>query len=768
MTTATAVPEHLLTGLNPEQREAVTTLDGPLLVVAGPGSGKTRVLTHRIAALLATGTHPWNVLAVTFTNKAAAEMRERVGALVGHETANRMWIATFHSACVRILRSHHEEAGLPRSFTIADSADSAKMVAEVLAQMGQFSEGRRTSPEAKKLIGDVARTISHAKNNALGAEDLGYSDNPVTRLAGQVMVEYNARLRQRGLVDFDDILLHVLHILRAHPDITAGYQRKFTRVLVDEFQDTNAVQLEITRLLAGHGNLCVVGDADQSIYAFRGANPTVLDTYTQLFPGAHVVRLGQNYRSTANIVEVAQALIAPNPAQHRATMRTTNAPGSPVRSVEVLTNWDEASWVLKQIQSTGGPLGQHAVLVRTNALTRTIENVLKDAALPYDLVGAIRFFDRAEVKDAIAYLRLVTNPADALAFERAVGTPRRGVGIATVERIIAEANTTGRTPLDVASTMAASGGRTGKPLAAFIDLMDEIAAAALEGPVPALRVVLENAGLRKHYQDRDAKDDKAGDDSRVANLDELLDGAHDFVSGRAGTDPQGRVISDLDGTEQVAAFLEYASLMSSAEQVAGQSDATSKVQVATMHAAKGKEWDHVYVIGVEDGICPHARALNSGLEADLQEERRLMYVAASRARKTLALTHAVTRRQFNQDVTNAPSQFLLDLPDTVKIETHSPTGPSPAVGRPAPARQVTSTPWWAKPSTTPIARPPVRPAARPVRFDHAAAFVGANVVHDTFGPGVVASLDERTVTVRFADAVKLLVSAAAPMELVAP
>lgn len=780
------VPLELLDGLNPEQREATTTLSGPLLVIAGPGSGKTRVLTHRIAALLATGTRPWQVLAVTFTNKAAAEMRERLARLVGEETASKMWIATFHSACVRILRYHHDLAGLPRSFSIADTADAQKIVTEVLDDL---SETRGMTPqETKQLVRDIYSHITRAKNSNRSAEQLAAAQMPDEALAGRVMAVYNDRLAARGAVDFDDILLRTLHLLRAHPDVARRYQDKFAHVLVDEFQDTNAVQLEITQILAAHGNLCVVGDADQSIYAFRGANPGVIAAFDSMFPGAKVVALGQNYRSTGNIVAVAQAVIDPNPAQHRAVLRTANPPGKKPVLACAYSNWDEARWVVARILEHGGTLDEHAVLVRTNAQTRTFETVLKEAALPYDLVGAIRFFDRAEVKDALSYVKLAVNPADVLAFERCVNTPKRGIGQATVDAIVAEATQTRRSPLAVAAERAATGGRGAGQLSAFLTLFDTVTAAAADGPIAVLETVLDAAGLRAYYAAIDAKENK--EDKRVDNLEELLESADDFVDGRIGSDPEGRDIAELTGAEQTEAFLEYAALMSAAETPKPTEGArTGKVQVATMHAAKGKEWPHVYVVGLEDNICPHKRAVESGDPADLQEERRLLFVAVSRAQSTLDMSYCVTRKQFNRDVENPPSRFLEDLPagvDKVMLAT-KPAGfgggfgggqnrygsnqnrygsGQPRYGAPAKAAP-------ARGAAPAVSRPAVqsRPVARPVpagpRLDVANARIGAQVRHATLGDGVITALDERIVTVAFDSGPKSLAVAIAPLELVA-
>lgn len=770
-----SVPEALLADLNPEQREAVQTLNGPLLIVAGPGSGKTRVLTQRIAALLATGTSPGSVLAVTFTNKAAMEMRHRVGHLIGTDNVNRMWIATFHSACVRILRAHHELAGLPRSFSIADAKDAARLVTDALEAAGELTD--LPVPERKKLVKDVYRTISAAKNNDLAPNDLIAMGTANSRRAGHAMAAYNKALRARGAVDFDDILLLVLSILRKHPQIAEHYTARFSHVLVDEFQDTNTVQWHITKLLGGQGNVCVVGDADQSIYAFRGANPGVLNAFTTTFPGTKVVRLGKNYRSTKHIVSTAQAVIDPNPAQHRATMSTDNAAGEPVRVVGLPTDLDEARWVADQIRARGGQLGDHAVLVRTNSQTRALEMVLRERGITHDVVGTVRFFDRAEVKDALAYLRLAINPIDVGALERAVAAPRRGIGPATLADIthpVLGGRATISQALESASQGTARGSNAVRKFAAAVETVET--AMATGGPSAALEAVLGPVGLADHYTGKKA--DSLDGAERVENLRELVRSATDFVEGKSGTDPQGRDIRALDKIEQTEAFIEYAALMSSAETPddngTGQLNAHA-VQIATMHAAKGKEWQNVYVVGVEEGILPHSRSQSA---EELAEERRLLFVAVSRAQKTLALTHVSTRRVFNDDVAAQRSRFLDDLPDDVEFSLEASTRRDSAPPRSERRSNFTTT-WelppaargaggWSGHAPRPVV-PSTRPAqAQPVSapaFDVTALAEGAHVEHPTFGTGRVLEVGPTMVKVRFPNTVKVLLIARAPLTI---
>jgi DNA helicase-2/ATP-dependent DNA helicase PcrA len=756
MPTTSHVPPALLTGLNPEQAQAVTTLSGPLLVVAGPGSGKTRVLTHRIAALLATGTPPWAVLAVTFTNKAAAEMRHRLGALVGQDAARGMWVATFHSACARILRTHHDRVGLPRSFTIVDTKDSEKLIARVLEAAGELEP--LSVAERKQTVRDVRHLISAAKNADQSPRDLITSGHPRAGLAATTMVAYDQALRARGAVDFDDLLTLTWHLLRDRPDVAEAYRTRFAHVLVDEFQDTNTVQWCITRALAAHGNVCVVGDADQSIYAFRGADPSVLGAFTSAFPTATTVRLGRNYRSTQSIVQVAQAVIDANPSPFRARLSTQNPPGDPVQVIRFPTDLDEARWVADQVAARGGPLSEHAALVRTNAQTRVLEMVLRERGVAHEVVGTVRYFDRAEVKDALAYLRLAVNPVDVGALERAVTAPRRGIGPATLAQVTGPVLAGQASVLEALRAAAAAGGRGAGALAGFADVVAAVRdAVARGGPAAGLRVALD-AGLLAHHSPTKADEEST---ARVENLRELERTAEDFVAGRSGTDPQGRVVADLDGVEQTEAFVEYAALMSAAETPqTDQGQTRQAVQVATMHAAKGREWDHVYVVGLEEDICPHKRSVS---DADLAEERRLLYVACSRARRTLALTHVQTRRTFDQVVQADPSRFLVDLPESVvRVDAGQPARPAPA-GPPGSGRRFGAP----APLATGVSggrTSVVRPAPGP-RVPIGDLAPGVGVAHPVFGPGTVVSVGSGTVEIRFAAAIKVLSVAHAPLTL---
>lgn len=729
----------LLHGLNPEQAEAVGCLSGPLLVVAGPGSGKTRVLVHRIAALLQAGAWPSQILAVSFTNKAAAEMRERVAALAGEEAAARMWLSTFHSACLRILRTHHEAAGLPARFGICDSSDSARLVTDVMREAGML-EGM-SPQEAKAAARSAHSLISRTKNDGRGPAALEQHHDFQVRATAAVMRGYQERLATLGAVDFDDLLLRTLWLLRNRPEVTAGLRRRFRHLMVDEYQDTNGVQYEILRQLAtGAESVCAVGDFDQCIYGFRGANPHVMSVYERDFPGARVVRLGQNYRSSAAIVEVAQAVIDPNPAVHRAPLRTQNSTGAPVRLHTAADNYAEARWVVDQIQDRGGALSDHAVLVRTNFLTRALETELARRSLSHQVVGALRFYDRAEVKDALAWLRLATNPRDALALERAAATPRRGLGPGALAKVAQAATTHHGDVVAAARSLTGGSDALGTKLSAFLEHLEQVAdAAATAGPAGALRTVAGTVGLMAHLK---AVGERDGSRSREENLNELITYAADFLERSGATDPEQRDLTSLTGMEQTQAFLENVALVSAAENATGGEAAqTGSVSLLTMHAAKGKEYPHVYVVGLEEGILPHSRAISSGEPAHLEEERRLLFVAVSRAKDTLCLSHARTRTAFDRQQSNPASRFLTDLPTSVRRED----GPS-----------------WSAPATRTRAAGRVTSAPSPW-LQHGQVATGDRVRHTMFGDGVVTATGAHTATVDFDGTERTLALGIAPL-----
>jgi len=628
-----AMPRHdLLAGLNPSQYEAVTHDEGALLVVAGAGSGKTRVLTHRIAYLIDHGVSPFEILAITFTNKAADEMKQRVAKLVG-PVAQKMWVSTFHSACVRILRRDAGLLGFPSSFTIYDQADAQRLVGYVLRDLDL--DPKRFPPRS------VLGSISAAKNEGIDAAS--YAANATQlfeRKMADVYTEYRARLRKAGAMDFDDLLLNTVELLRTQPDVLGHYQRRFRHLLVDEYQDTNHVQNELVLLLGqAHGNVCVVGDADQSIYAFRGADIRNITEFEQAFPEATVVVLEQNYRSTQNILDAANAVIANNPTVRPKELWTEAGSGETIVRYHADDETDEAQWVAHRVahlHDAGHAWGDMAVFYRTNAQSRVVEEHLMRTGVPYKVIGGTRFYDRREVKDAMAYLKAVVNPADEVSVKRILNVPRRGVGDSSVGRLDAWAGARGLTFTD-ALRSAPEAGVTGKAvrgIESFLELIDACGPLVADGPGPVLEALLARSGYTAELE----AEHSIEAEGRLENLAELVGAAADF--------------------DTVEEFLEQVSLVSDTDQI--ESDDDSAVVLMTLHSAKGLEYPCVFMVGLEDGVFPHLRSL--GEPVALEEERRLAYVGITRARDRLHLSHAWARTLFGGTQYNPPSRFLDEIP----------------------------------------------------------------------------------------------------------
>ena len=716
-------PESLTRGLNDRQREAVTHAGSPLLILAGAGSGKTRVLTHRIAYLLATGrARAGEILAITFTNKAAAEMRERAGALVGDD-ARRMWVSTFHSACVRLLRYEHEAAGLSSSFTIYDAQDSQRLIQMVLKAMDV--DIKRFTPKM------VAARISDAKNELIGparyAETAG--KDPVSRIVADAYVEYDKRMRASNALDFDDLIMRTVDLLRENPLIAEHYHRRFRHILVDEYQDTNHAQYVLVRALVGDGKdgvepaeLTVVGDSDQSIYAFRGATIRNIEEFERDFTGARTILLEQNYRSTQNILSAANAVIARNTGRRAKNLWTASGDGALITLDAADSEHDEARFVVGEIDrlaDSGVEWGDIAVFYRTNAQSRALEELLVRQGIPYRVVGGTRFYERREIKDALAYLQVISNPDDTVAARRVLNVPKRGIGAKAEEAIAAHAahygisfgaalrhlwlragcpagegegidvdalarsaspdeasadssvsvssdGAAGENPAaseaadeSVAAAPASSPAansaetapevlgitpRAAKSAAAFWGLIETLRAAEARGASQAdiLEEVLDRTGylaeLRRSEDPQDA--------SRVENLAELHS-----VAGAFAADAPGGTLAD---------FLERVALVADSDQVPAEGERGGQVTLMTVHTAKGLEFPAVFVTGMEDGTFPHQRSL--GDESELEEERRLAYVAITRARERLYLTRAAVRSAWGTPQEMPPSRFLDDIP----------------------------------------------------------------------------------------------------------
>lgn len=646
-------------GLNPQQREAVLYGDGPLLIVAGAGSGKTRVLTHRIAWLVRDcGVSPWSILAITFTNKAANEMRSRVrfllGDVLGEETVDRMWVATFHSACVRILRVHAERLGYARAFSIYDASDAQRLVAQVVRDLDL--DPKRFATRA------LAAEISNAKNDLLDADAFAASAiGPHEARVADVYREYERRLRDADAMDFDDLLVQTVRLLREHDDVREQYARRFAHVLVDEYQDTNRAQYELARMWSsGSGNLCVVGDSDQSIYAFRGADIRNILEFERDYPDAAVIMLEQNYRSTQPILDAANALINHNENRRHKHLFTDSTGGDLIRRFEADSEHDEAAFVATEIDrlvdTAGVRLGDVAVFYRTNAMSRALEEVLVRSGIGYRVVGGTRFYDRKEIKDALAYLRLLVNPNDEISLRRVINEPRRGIGDQTVARLQAAADARG-VPLGAVladlDDVAGLGPRPRAAVARFAELMTELRRVLDdEGLAAAVEATWERTGYAAEL--RAQSDHEA--EGRLENLQELLAVAHEYLGdGVARGDDEGRTYTPVD---ELQGFLEDVALVADVDAL----DATdvSGVTLMTLHNAKGLEFPVVFIVGWEEGVFPHSRSLEDPEE--LAEERRLAYVGITRAMQRLYLTNAAGRALWGAPTWNPPSRFLSEIP----------------------------------------------------------------------------------------------------------
>ncbi|MBC8365478.1 MAG: UvrD-helicase domain-containing protein [Actinobacteria bacterium] len=643
-------PPPIDEGLNPAQLDAVTHPSGPLLIVAGAGSGKTRVLTRRIAHLIAErGVSPFGILAITFTNKAAGEMKERVAELVG-PVAHRMWVSTFHSACVRILRRDAERIGYPSRFSIYDQADSVRLVGHVLRDLGL---------DVKRFPArGIQAAISSAKNEGLTVSQ--YADRATgpheARLA-EVFTLYQERLQRAGAMDFDDLLGNAVRLLRGHPEVLADHRHRFEHVLVDEYQDTNSVQNELVLLLGEeHRNVCVVGDSDQSIYQFRGADIRNILQFETAFPDATVVVLDQNYRSTQTILDAANAVITRNEGRTPKELWTDAGRGERIVRYRADDEDDEARWITRRISgfhdSGRYRWPEMAVFYRTNAQSRAIEEQFVRFGVPYKVIGGTRFYDRREVRDALAYLRLAANPADEVAARRVLNVPRRGVGDTSVAKVDAWAGHAGIGFVEALRHAGEAGvsGRAIGGIRTFLDLLDSLVAKVDDGPATVLEVALDASG----YLDQLRAEHTVESEGRIENLAELVGVASEF--------------------ESVDEYLEQVGLVADTDQlpdteVSGDQDAVAEGQVLlmTLHAAKGLEFPVVFIAGVEEGVFPHLRAL--GDPQQLEEERRLAYVGITRARERLHVSHAWSRMLHGSTQYNPPSRFLDEIPEGLIVES---------------------------------------------------------------------------------------------------
>lgn len=752
--------------LNGPQREAVLCTEGPLLVLAGAGSGKTRVLTHRIAHLVEDlNVAPWQIMAITFTNKAAAEMRERLQSLIGGG-ARGMWVSTFHSMCVRILRTDCERVGFAKGFTIYDDSDSKRLVEQI---MDELNIDKKRYP-----IPALRNRISQAKNDLQVAEVFAEkTSDQVGQVAARVYTRLQERLRQLNAFDFDDLLLYTWLLLKNHPDVLAAYQNRFRYLMVDEYQDTNHAQYVLTQLLAAaHKNIMVVGDDDQSIYSWRGADLRNILDFEKDYPEARVVKLEENYRSMGNILAAANAVIANNLTRKPKKLFTSKPAGDKISVYSATDERDEGRWIASEIEHQHGEgmsYNQIAVFYRTNAQSRMLEDMLMRAGVPYRLIGGTRFFDRAEIRDVMAYLNLVVNPANDVAAHRVINVPKRGIGKTTVEHIDYVARETGITFLQAAELCIADDqirSATRKAIAEFVALIHEA-----QGYAGDLRKVVEaivdKAGLIRVLEAENS-DDAAG---RIENIQELFGVVDEYAQTHDDADalfepPTAEDAPEADDEPPVRTFqanslpdfVEWVTLRTDMDTVAEDGEA---ITMMTIHAAKGLEFDCVFVAGMEESLFPHG---NSSQDSQgLEEERRLAYVAITRARKKLYLTNAFTRQIFGQSSANPPSRFIGEIP----LELRKGIGMGSA--------GFSGSGWEKRGSRRGIAgsgseagggrvfgqssasgsrpRQQTRPAVKPEAQKKAAAKMtftkGDTVDHKVFGRGTITKMDGDTLHVRF-------------------
>ncbi len=737
-TVTTTATHSLLDGLNPQQRAAVTHAGGPLLIVAGAGSGKTRVLTHRIAYLLAErDVAPGEILAITFTNKAAGEMAARVATLIGDRRARSMWVMTFHSACVRILRREATRFGYPSSFSIYDSADSQRLMALVCRELEL--DARQYPPKA------MAAQVSTLKNELIDYESFAYRARGAKEKAlAEAYAEYQRRLVAAGAMDFDDLIMVTVNMFQAFPEVAEAYRRRFRHVLVDEYQDTNHAQYILVRELvsgsgslfgksragsggtgsadsgsstdpaeaAGPSELCVVGDADQSIYAFRGATIRNIVEFEEDYPDATVILLEQNYRSTQNILAAANAVVSRNPGRKPKNLWSDAGDGPPITGYVADNEHDEAAFVAEEVDRLNdeglATPGQVAVFYRTNAQSRVFEEVFIRVGLPYRVVGGVRFYERREVRDLLAYLRLIANPADEVSLRRVLNVPKRGIGERAEEYVAAYAQ---RERISFAQALATPGdvpalaARSAAAIAAFNALVDELREqAASGGPVAELvEAVLDSSGLQTYFESSEDLQDA----TRVENLQEMVSVAREFD----GSTP--------DGT--LGDFLERVALVADADQIPDGENHGGMVTLMTLHTAKGLEFPVVFLTGMEEEVFPHARALTN--QRELEEERRLAYVGITRAEQRLYLTRTASRNWYGRPSFHTPSRFLSEIPASL-IEWKRSAKDVAAASTPASARMAS------RPGANVTGNRSV-PALSP----------GDRVNHDKFGLGTVVSRD---------------------------
>ena len=724
--------DPLLEGLNPQQSEAVTHAGGPLLVVAGAGSGKTRVLTRRIAYLMSRrNVAPYQILAITFTNKAAGEMKERVAELVG-PVAKSMWVSTFHSACVRILRQEAARLGYSNSFSIYDSADSQRLITIVAKELN-LDPKRYPARQFQSMI-------SNAKNELMGPQDyLNATTNQFEQVVADVYAVYQQRLMRANAMDFDDLILKTVEVLQRFPEAKARFRSRFRHVLVDEYQDTNHAQYILVKELVGSelegqqpAELCVVGDADQSIYGFRGATIRNILQFEMDYPNARTVLLEQNYRSTQNILNAANAVITKNESRKEKNLWSDAGSGAPLTGYVAESEHDEASFIVDEIRTLQregvSTPGDTAIFYRTNAQSRVFEEVFMRNALPYKVVGGLRFYERREVKDLLAYLRVLANVEDEISLRRIINVPKRGIGDTSLDYVDLFANNNnvsfwqGLLRVNENSSVPARAAQAINEFTSMISALSVLVEAKTR-PSVVVEAALEQSGLLKELIDSTDPQDEV----RVENLKELVAVSMEY---------EERPFEELGEDEEIslAGFLEKVSLVADADEIPEGEDHGGVVTMMTLHTAKGLEFPTVFLTGMEDGIFPHSRTL--GEKDEIEEERRLAYVGLTRARQRLYISRAEYRSTWGAPNYNPPSRFLDEIPEEViEWRNQSRTSVSPSLVK----RTRTATP-----------PPPRATGKKSVAMELA---VGERVSHDTFGLGTVVAVagagDKAEATINF-------------------
>ena len=730
-----SVTERLLAGMNKEQRQAVLTTEGPLLILAGAGSGKTRVVTHRIAYLLAEkGISPYNILAITFTNKAAREMKERVERLIGPQ-AEEVWISTFHSMCARILRRDIDRLGYDRHFSILDSQDQLAVVKECLKRLNL--DEKRFNPRS------LLSSISAYKNELKTAEQVSkLVGNFFDEIVAKVYTLYEQLLRDNSALDFDDLIMKTVELFKNVPDVLDFYQRKFQYIHVDEYQDTNRAQYELIRQLSAfHGNLCVVGDHDQSIYKWRGADISIILSFEEDFPQAQVIKLEQNYRSTQRILNAANEVIKHNVQRKEKKLWTANPLGSKITYYQAQNEHDEAYFIVKEIMAEverGRNWRDFAILYRTNAQSRVLEEVFVKASIPYQIIGGLKFYERKEIKDILAYLRLIANPHDDFSFRRIINVPKRGIGQATLDKVEAFALREG---ISLFKALAFTeqmdlNRRAANQLERFYEQISRWAQQAQYLSVSELAsMVIEETGYKLALLEEGTLEAKG----RLENVEEFLSVTMEFE--RKSED------------KSLPAFLDEVALVSDIDQL--DEEGGNGVMLMTLHAAKGLEFPVVFMVGMENNIFPHSRSALD--ESELEEERRLAYVGITRAKEKLYLTNARWRTIFGQMVSNPPSCFISEIPEEYLEKIPGPKGVLENFGQDGSSGETRRTEarsnvnLWERSLKT--AQPAKEGASRPTYR------AGEKVHHSKWGTGTIVSLkgegDNLELTIAFAPPIGL-------------